>query len=74
MLSVTECQKRARQCADRAQSLEHPSDRARWLQLADEWMVLSCLPTHPAVRETLRPYVRSPEGSAGATRPVLDNS
>lgn len=41
MGSISDYQKRARQCSERAQIVNSPVDRARWRQLADEWSALS---------------------------------
>lgn len=44
MGSVSEYQKRAAECLERAQIVTAPIDRARWLQLAEQWSVLSRMP------------------------------
>jgi hypothetical protein len=44
MSGVSEYQKRAQWCAERAQSLTNRIDRARWLQLAEQWDALSRMP------------------------------
>jgi hypothetical protein len=44
MGSVSEYQRRAKECSDRAQSLTNAVDRARWLQLAQQWAILSRMP------------------------------
>jgi hypothetical protein len=41
MSSVGEYQKRAEQCAERAHLVTRADDRARWLELADQWSALS---------------------------------
>jgi hypothetical protein len=41
MGSAGEYQKRAEQCAERALLVSRADDRARWLELADEWTALS---------------------------------
>jgi hypothetical protein len=41
MGSASEYQKRAEQCAERALLVSRADDRARWLELADEWSALS---------------------------------
>jgi hypothetical protein len=41
MRSVSEYQRRAKQCFERAQTVTSAVDRARWRQLADEWTALS---------------------------------
>lgn len=41
MGDASEYQKRAEQCAARAQTLTRADDRARWLQLSEEWTALS---------------------------------
>jgi hypothetical protein len=43
MGSAGEYQKRAEQCAERALLVARADDRARWLELADEWTALSRL-------------------------------
>jgi hypothetical protein len=37
MGSVNQYQERARRCSERAQTLANGIDRARWLQLAEQW-------------------------------------
>jgi hypothetical protein len=41
MGSVSDYQKRAEQCAERALIVAREDDRARWLELAEEWTALS---------------------------------
>jgi hypothetical protein len=41
MRSVTEYRLRAEQCIARAEAIADPVDRARWLQLAQQWALLS---------------------------------
>ncbi len=41
MGSASEYQKRAEQCAERALIVTRADDRARWLELAEEWTALS---------------------------------
>lgn len=41
MSSVGIYEERARRCADQARLVTGAGDRARWLQLANEWTVLS---------------------------------
>jgi hypothetical protein len=41
MGSAGEYQKRAEQCTERALLVTRADDRARWLELADEWAALS---------------------------------
>ena len=44
MGSANEYQNRARRCAEQAQIVSSTVDRARWRQLADQWMALSRMP------------------------------
>jgi plasmid stabilization system protein ParE len=44
MGSTGEYQNRARRCAGQAQMVSSAVDRARWRQLADQWMALSRMP------------------------------
>jgi hypothetical protein len=44
MLTVSECQKRAKQCAERALIVSGAADRLHWHQLAAEWLALSRVP------------------------------
>jgi len=48
MGSVSEYQKRARECFERAQIVTAAVDRARWHQLAEQWAALSRLPLQEA--------------------------
>lgn len=41
MSSADDYRKRAEQCVARARSVTRPDDRARWLQLANEWTILA---------------------------------
>jgi hypothetical protein len=41
MSSVGEYQERAKRCAEQAALVTRADDRARWLELADEWSALS---------------------------------
>lgn len=41
MSSVSIYQERARRCTEQAQLVTRADDRARWLQLANEWMAIS---------------------------------
>jgi len=41
MSSISECQRRAKLCSERAQTVRNIVDRARWRQLADQWQLLS---------------------------------
>jgi hypothetical protein len=41
MLSPESCQERAQACRRTAEAVSDPRDRAKWLQLADEWTKLS---------------------------------
>jgi hypothetical protein len=52
MGSVSEYQERARRCSERAQTAANGIDRARWLQLAEQWAALSRMPVRkgPAPR------------------------
>jgi hypothetical protein len=43
MRSVSEYGQRAEQCIARAEAIADPIDRARWLQLAEQWALLSRL-------------------------------
>ena len=44
MGSEDEYQKRAQWCSDRAQTVANGIDRARWLQLAEQWAALGRMP------------------------------
>ncbi len=44
MGSVSDYQKRAKQCSERAQIVASGVDRARWRHLADQWAALSRIP------------------------------
>lgn len=44
MGSASEYQKRAEQCAQRAQIVIRADDRKRWLELAEEWSALHRVP------------------------------
>ena len=44
MSSAIDYQRRAEECYERAQNVAAPIDRARWLQLAEQWSVLSRMP------------------------------
>jgi hypothetical protein len=46
MRSASEIQERAEQCAIRAQAVTDPTDRAKWLQLAEQWALLGRLTFH----------------------------
>lgn len=43
MRSPSEIQQRAEHCIARAQAVDNPTDRTRWLQLADQWTLLGDL-------------------------------
>jgi len=61
MGSASEYQKRAADCLERAEIVTGPIDRARWVQLAEQWSALSRLPLPKATlwREASRPVPRS---------------
>jgi hypothetical protein len=44
MGSPSEYQQRSRECFERAQIVSNPTDRGRWLQLAEQWAALSRMP------------------------------
>lgn len=44
MGNASEYQKRAADCLERAQIVTGPIDRARWVQLAEQWSALSRMP------------------------------
>jgi len=44
MGGASEYQERAKQCSERAQLVTSRIDRARWLQLAEQWTALSRMP------------------------------
>jgi hypothetical protein len=44
MGGVSEYQRRAQWCSERAQTIANTFDRARWLQLAEQWTALSRMP------------------------------
>lgn len=44
MGSASKYQRRAIQCAERALTVARAVDRARWLQLAEDWAALSRIP------------------------------
>jgi hypothetical protein len=44
MKSVSECQARAQVCMRKAEIAAHATDRAGWMQLAEDWTTLSKLP------------------------------
>jgi hypothetical protein len=46
MSSVSVYQERAKRCAEQAQLVTSPADRAHWLQLASEWMAVSRIQFH----------------------------
>lgn len=41
MRGAIDYQQRAEQCIARAEGVADPTDRARWLQLAEQWALLS---------------------------------
>jgi hypothetical protein len=43
MRTVSDYEQRAEKCIARAEIVTHPMDRARWLQLAEQWALLSRL-------------------------------
>jgi hypothetical protein len=55
MGSATEYQRRAENCLERAQTLTNRVDRARWLQLAEQWSALSRMPLPSATLLRNRP-------------------
>jgi hypothetical protein len=46
MRSVNEYAQRAERCIARAEAIADPVDRGRWLQLAEQWALLSRLQFH----------------------------
>jgi hypothetical protein len=57
MGSASEYQKRAAECAQRAQIVTRADDRARWMELAEDWIALSRVP-----------FQRLPEGVGSPER------
>ena len=44
MRSPETCRERAEECRRKAAIISDPRDRAHWLKLAEDWMILSRLP------------------------------
>jgi hypothetical protein len=57
------CRQRAEACKRKAEAIPDLRDRARWLKLADDWMVLCEIPF-----QTLQPQSREENPLAGLWR------
>jgi hypothetical protein len=71
MGSATEYQRRAENCLERAQTLTNRVDRARWLQLAEQWSTLSRMPLPKATLLRNKPtdfWRGEPPSRPGTTR------
>jgi hypothetical protein len=64
MLNPEGCRERAEECRRKAEAMSGPRDRAKWLELADEWTKLSEPKFRPAKTADKRQVARRDANTA----------